>query len=42
MSEAVIRYGVIGTGMMGVEHIENIRALDGAAVTESFQPYVAP
>lgn len=28
-----IRYGVIGTGMMGVEHIENIRALDGAAVT---------
>ena len=28
-----IRYGVIGTGMMGVEHIENIRALDGAVVT---------
>ena len=28
-----IRYGVIGTGMMGVEHIENIRALDGALVT---------
>ena len=27
-----IRYGVIGTGMMGVEHIENIRALDGAVV----------
>ncbi|MFP5488171.1 MAG: Gfo/Idh/MocA family protein, partial [Acidimicrobiia bacterium] len=30
---APIRYGVIGTGMMGVEHIENIRALDGAVVT---------
>ncbi len=28
-----IRYGVIGTGMMGVEHIENIRSLDGAVVT---------
>ncbi len=28
-----IRYGVIGTGMMGVEHIENIRALDDAVVT---------
>ena len=30
-----IRYGVIGTGMMGVEHIENIRSLDGAVVTAS-------
>ena len=30
---APVRYGVIGTGMMGVEHIENIRALDGATVT---------
>lgn len=28
-----IRYGVIGTGMMGVEHIENVGALDGAVVT---------
>ncbi|MFZ9017204.1 MAG: Gfo/Idh/MocA family protein [Ilumatobacteraceae bacterium] len=28
-----VRYGVIGTGMMGVEHIENIRVLDGATVT---------
>lgn len=28
-----IRYGVIGTGMMGIEHIENIAALDGATVT---------
>ncbi len=28
-----VTYGVIGTGMMGVEHIENINALDGAVVT---------
>ena len=28
-----IRYGVIGTGMMGIEHIENINAIDGAHVT---------
>lgn len=28
-----LRYGVIGTGMMGVEHIENIRVLDDAVVT---------
>lgn len=32
MSEQ-IRYGVIGTEMMGVEHIENILAIDGAVVT---------
>lgn len=31
--DSPIRYGVIGTGMMGVEHIENLRALDGAVVT---------
>ena len=24
-----IRYGIIGTGMMGIEHIENINALPG-------------
>ena len=30
---APIRYGIIGTGMMGVEHIDNIAALDGAVVT---------
>lgn len=28
-----IRYGVIGTGMMGIEHIHNIGALDGGVVT---------
>ena len=30
---APIRYGVIGTGMMGIEHIQNIRAIAGATVT---------
>ena len=33
-----VRYGVIGTGMMGVEHIENINALDGALVTAIADP----
>jgi myo-inositol 2-dehydrogenase/D-chiro-inositol 1-dehydrogenase len=28
-----IRYGVIGTGMMGIEHIQNIRAVPGAVIT---------
>ena len=26
----VIRYGVIGSGMMGLEHINNVAAIDGA------------
>ncbi len=33
MTTELIRYGVIGTGMMGIEHIENINALEGAKVT---------
>ncbi len=33
------RYGVIGTGMMGVEHIMNINHIDGAAVTAYADPY---
>jgi len=33
-----IRYGVIGTGMMGVEHIENINAIDGAVVAAVSDP----
>jgi predicted dehydrogenase len=33
-----IRYGVIGTGMMGVEHIENIAAIDGCVVTAVSDP----
>ena len=33
-----IRYGVIGTGMMGIEHIENLAAVDGAVVTAVSDP----
>ena len=32
------RYGVIGTGRMGVEHIENLNALPGAEVTAIADP----
>ena len=34
-----IRYGVIGTGMMGVEHIHNVLAVDGAVVTAVSDPH---
>ena len=33
-----VRYGVIGTGMMGIEHIENLNAIDGATVTAISDP----
>ena len=33
-----IRYGVIGTGMMGIEHIENLRAIDGVEITAIADP----
>jgi myo-inositol 2-dehydrogenase / D-chiro-inositol 1-dehydrogenase len=35
----VVRYGIIGTGMMGIEHIENILHLDGAVVTAVADPH---
>jgi len=38
-ADRVIRYGVIGTGMMGVEHIQNILHLDGTEVTAVSDPY---
>lgn len=34
----MFRYGVIGTGMMGVEHINNIRHITGAEVTAYADP----
>lgn len=37
--DRVVRYGVIGTGMMGVEHIHNILHLDGTEVTAVSDPY---
>ena len=33
-----IRYGVIGTGMMGIEHIENLLAVDGTTITAIADP----
>ena len=30
-----VRYGVIGTGMMGIEHIENILHFDGMRLVVS-------
>jgi myo-inositol 2-dehydrogenase/D-chiro-inositol 1-dehydrogenase len=35
----VIRYGIIGTGMMGCEHIRNIAALPDAVVAAISDPY---
>lgn len=35
-----LRYGIIGTGSMGREHIENIKVMGGAAVTALSDPYV--
>ena len=34
-----LRYGVIGTGMMGVEHLHNLRHIDGAVVTAIADPH---
>ena len=34
-----MRYGVIGTGMMGIEHIGNIRAIADAVITAVADPY---
>jgi myo-inositol 2-dehydrogenase/D-chiro-inositol 1-dehydrogenase len=35
----VLRYGIIGCGSMGREHIENLRALPGARVTALADPH---
>ena len=34
-----LRIGVIGTGMMGCEHIRNVLALDGARITAVSDPH---
>ena len=39
MSASELRYGVIGTGMMGREHIANIAHLPGARVTALADPH---
>ncbi|MFV0309307.1 MAG: Gfo/Idh/MocA family protein [Desertimonas sp.] len=33
-----VRYGIVGTGMMGVEHINNLQAIDGTTVTALADP----
>ncbi|MEM7091634.1 MAG: Gfo/Idh/MocA family oxidoreductase [Actinomycetota bacterium] len=33
-----IRYGVIGTGMMGIEHIDNVLAVEGTRITAIADP----
>lgn len=33
-----VRYGIIGTGMMGVEHISNLLAIDGTRITALADP----
>lgn len=38
----VLRYGVIGTGMMGCEHIRNLVRIDGAEVTAVADPNPKP
>jgi myo-inositol 2-dehydrogenase/D-chiro-inositol 1-dehydrogenase len=35
----VLRYGVIGTGMMGIEHMMNVAHVDGAEVTAYADPH---
>lgn len=37
--DQAFRYGVIGTGMMGIEHIMNINHIDGAMVTAYADPH---
>jgi myo-inositol 2-dehydrogenase/D-chiro-inositol 1-dehydrogenase len=34
-----IRYGIVGAGMMGLEHFRNLQALDGAVVTAVADPH---
>jgi len=36
-----LRYGLIGTGMMGLEHQRNLNALDGALVVAAADPHPA-
>ena len=38
MADDVIRYGIIGTGMMGCEHIRNLALLPGVRVTAIADP----
>jgi myo-inositol 2-dehydrogenase/D-chiro-inositol 1-dehydrogenase len=37
-TDSVLRYGIIGTGMMGLEHIRNLLSIKGCLVTEVGDP----
>lgn len=37
----IVKYGIIGCGMMGQEHLRNIALLDGAQVAAIFEPNAA-
>ncbi|NNE75136.1 MAG: Gfo/Idh/MocA family oxidoreductase [Acidimicrobiales bacterium] len=39
MTDSPLRYGVIGSGMMGIEHMHNIAHVDGAVVTAIADPH---
>jgi predicted dehydrogenase len=39
MVTADLRYGIVGAGMMGLEHFRNLRALPGAVVTAVADPH---
>ncbi len=39
MGSDPLRFGIVGTGLMGVEHIHNVNALDGACVTALVDPH---
>jgi myo-inositol 2-dehydrogenase/D-chiro-inositol 1-dehydrogenase len=38
-SSELLRYGIIGVGMMGCEHIRNLNAIDGCAVVAYADPH---
>ena len=38
-SQKVLRYGIIGSGSMGREHIENLKIMDGVVVTAISDPH---
>ncbi|MEZ5245748.1 MAG: Gfo/Idh/MocA family oxidoreductase [Acidimicrobiales bacterium] len=39
MDSAELRYGIIGTGMMGVEHLNNLLHIDGVEITALADPH---
>jgi myo-inositol 2-dehydrogenase/D-chiro-inositol 1-dehydrogenase len=39
MVNGEVRYGIVGAGMMGLEHFRNLRALPGATVTAVADPH---